>query len=106
MKSVIGLSLINARRGWLGAPGEEDPRADDEPPGDLEGPHLLRKHDQGEERTEERLEVRVEGRPGRPDPVDGSEPHDVREDEREEEAVDECPPRERAEVRPVLANQL
>src|SRR5438093_12365705 len=103
MKSVIAPSLIDTGRRWLAAPGNQDSRPDYHPARHLKRSHVLGQDDEREEGAEERLEVGIERRAGGAHPIDRSEPHDVCEHEREEEAVHERTPGERAEMGPGLA---
>ena len=85
---------------------EHDPGEDRHAAEPLEPVQVLGEDQGREDRGDERLDVREQRRPRRPDPVDGGEPEDVRQEQRPDDREREADPDEVAERRVVLVGDL
>src|SRR5215211_1457100 len=106
VRSTTGVTLVDVRGGRPGEPREHDAGADHDSAHGLQRPPPLGEDDDREDRAEERLQIRVERGAGRAHTVDGGEPEDIRDEEREDEPVEEPRPRERIGLSPVLGDEL
>src|SRR5579862_4158258 len=105
---VSGLALLDGDRLRPALPHalEDDADRDCGATGDLPSVQLFGEEHEREEDGEERLQVREQGRTGRPDAVDRREPEDVGQEERPDHRVGERDPHQRAEVAEALRGEL